>query len=95
MDPKRPVLVGVSAIQQRADDPSRAAEAFELMARALEAAADDAGSRALIQRASSIRVPRGYWQYSDPGRLIANRIKAERPPQPTRLPSLPWVTPVE
>ena len=29
MDPKRPVLVGVSAIQQRAEDPSRGVEQLQ------------------------------------------------------------------
>jgi len=70
------VLVGVSAIQQREEDPTRAVEACELMARAVEAAAADAGDRALIERASSIRVPRGSWLYADPGRLVADRVKA-------------------
>ena len=78
LDPRTPVLVGIAAIQQRIDDPADAKEAFELMADALEAAADDAGSRRLLEDADSIRVPRGFWQYSDPGRLVADRIGAQR-----------------
>ena len=46
------------------------------MGDALERAADDAGSRALLARADSIRVPRGFWDYSDPGRALAERFGA-------------------
>ena len=74
--PRTPVLVGAGAVQQRCDDPSQALEPVELMIAALERAADDAGSRALLTRANSIRVPRGFWDYSDPGRIIAARFGA-------------------
>jgi acetyl-CoA C-acetyltransferase len=70
------VLVGVAAVQQREEDPERAVEPLELMARALEAAAEDAGSRELLARADSIRAPRGFWSYSDPCRLLAQRFGA-------------------
>ena len=78
LDARTPVLVGIAAIEQRLDDPSEAREAFELMVAALEAAAADAGSRRLLSEADSIRVPRGFWQYSDPGRLVAERVGAAR-----------------
>ena len=74
--PRTPVLVGVGAVQQREDDPDRAAEPLALMVAALERAAADAGSRALLARADSVRVPRGFWDYADPGRLIAARVGA-------------------
>ncbi|MGI9589790.1 MAG: hypothetical protein ACR2P8_00365, partial [Myxococcota bacterium] len=61
LDPRTPVLVGVGVVQQREEDPARAAEPLELMARALERAAEDAGSRALLERADAIRTPRGFW----------------------------------
>jgi len=48
------------------------------MTAALERAAEDAGNRALLERADSIRAPRGIWDYSDPCRLIAERIGAAR-----------------
>lgn len=76
LDADTPVLVGIAAVEQRRDDPRDAAEPWELMARALELAAEDAGSRRLLERASSIRVPRGFWRYGDPGRLVADRIGA-------------------
>src|SRR5262245_65825663 len=58
---RAPVLVGVAAVQQREDDPARAREPLALMGDALERAAEDAGSRALLARADVIRVPRGFW----------------------------------
>jgi acetyl-CoA C-acetyltransferase len=77
VDPGRvPVLVGAAAVQQREDDPARAREPLALMGDALERAAEDAGSRALLARADSIRVPRGFWDYADPGRALAERFGA-------------------
>jgi len=76
LDPRTPVLVGAAAVEQRLDDPAESREAFELMIAALEAAADAAGSRRLLAEASSVRVPRGFWQYSDPGRLVAEHVGA-------------------
>ncbi len=88
---RTPVLVGAAALCQREEDPERALEPVDLMAEALRRAAADAGSEALLRRAAadagseallsradSIRVPRGMWPYRDPGRLVAERIGAER-----------------
>ncbi len=72
--PRIPVLVGAAALQQRAEDPREAREPLLLMGDALERAADDAGSRALLGRADSIRIPRGFWSYPDPGRALAERF---------------------
>ena len=69
-----PVLVGCAAVQQRASDPREAAEPLLLMGAALERAAEDAGARALLARADSIRIPRGFWDYADPGRALAERF---------------------
>ena len=77
LDPQTPVLVGIGVVSRRCDDPRSAAEPFALMVEALEAAAVDAGSRALLADADSIRVPRGFWDYSDPGRLVADRLGAK------------------
>jgi acetyl-CoA C-acetyltransferase len=70
------VLVGACAVQQRCEDPNDGLEPVELMVRALEGAAEDAGSRALLGLADGVRVPQGFWAYSDPGRLIAERLGA-------------------
>jgi len=78
LDPRTPVLVGVAAVSQRHEDPQRAPEAIKLMTRALEHAADDAGNYDLLTMADSVRVPRGLWDYSDPGRLVADRLVGNR-----------------
>jgi len=78
MDPRTPVLVGVGAAQQKIDDPRQACEPIALMRLALDRAAADAGCSELLTRADSIRVPRGFWDYSDPGRLLATAIGATR-----------------
>lgn len=76
LDPRTPVLVGVGVADQRCEDPTEALEPFALMAAALEAAARDAGAPALLAEADSIRVPRGFWEYTDPGRLVSERVGA-------------------
>ena len=69
------MLVGVGAVSQREEDPARAREPLALMASALERAAEDAGSRALLARADSIRAPRGFWHYPDPCRMLAGALR--------------------
>lgn len=76
LDPRTPVLVGAAAINQRADDPTELSEPLDLMAEALEAAAEDAGSKALLSGVDCIWSTRGFWSYSDPGRLLAARFGA-------------------
>lgn len=71
-----PVLVGVDQVLQRTDDLAQAREPLELMIEAVQGAARDAGSTALLERAGSVRVVRGLWRYGDPGRVIAERIGA-------------------
>ncbi len=77
-DSRIPVLVGVGAVSQRESDPRLAKEPLALMALALERAAGDAGSGALLARADSIRAPRGFWHYPDPCRMLAERFGAPR-----------------
>lgn len=69
--------MGAAAVSQRASDPERADEPIVLMRRALEAAAEDAGARDLLLRADSVRVPRGFWSYPDPGRWLACELGAD------------------
>lgn len=76
LDPRTPVLVGVGIADRRCDDPREALEPSELMIAALEAAETDAGVGGLLAAADSVRVPRGTWNYADPGRLIADRFGA-------------------
>jgi acetyl-CoA C-acetyltransferase len=76
VDGRTPVLVGVGAVEQREADPARAREPVELMVGALERAAEDAGAPSLLARAEVILIPRGFWDYPDPGRIVAERIGA-------------------
>ena len=78
LDPRTPVLVGVAAIQQHAEDPHDASEPLDLMEDALRRAAEDAGSKALLESVDSIWAPRGFWSYSDPGRILAERFGASK-----------------
>jgi len=43
---------------------------------AIARAAEGAGATALLARADSIRVPRGFWSYPDPGRIVAEAFAA-------------------
>ena len=76
MDSQTPVLVGACAVQQRCEHPDEGVEPVELMIRALEGAAEDAGSRDLLAAPTASRVPHGFWEYSDPARLVAERVGA-------------------
>jgi acetyl-CoA C-acetyltransferase len=76
LDPRTPVIVGVGVATQQLDDPSSCLEALELMIAAARTAGDDSGSRAILQAVQRVAVPGGTWQYSDPGRIIAQRIGA-------------------
>lgn len=72
--PHTPVVVGVGFAQDRSEDPSGSPEAWRLMERAVRAAADDAGSPALLRQLESIAVPQGMWEYRNPGRLLADAL---------------------
>jgi len=69
-----PVLVGVAQVLQRTDDLDAANEPLDLMVLACQRAAEDAGSRAWLARAEAVRVVRGMWRYTDPGRALAERL---------------------
>jgi acetyl-CoA C-acetyltransferase len=72
--PNTPVIVGIGFRQERSDDPTECAEPYELMVRAIRATAEDAGSPALVEQLESISVAQGGWDYSNPGRLIADAL---------------------
>src|SRR3954451_11282771 len=46
------------------------------MVRATAAAAEDAGGAGLLEAVQRVAVPRGTWSYTDPGRIVAERIGA-------------------
>ena len=78
LDDLSPVLVGVSQLEQRTDDPLSAREAarepLDLMVDAVRLAAEDAGAPSLLSDAASVRVIRGMWPYQDPGRVVADAV---------------------
>lgn len=78
LDPRSPVLVGLHQLEQRVDDPREGDEPLEMMIRAAEGAAEDAGSRRLLEDADVVCVTRGRWHYDDPGRVVAGRIGAAK-----------------
>ena len=71
---KVPVLVGVAQLEQRISDPAQGKEPLVLMIDAVNQAAQDAGSRALLQAATSVRVIRGLWPYGNPAKGVAENI---------------------
>ena len=77
LSPATPVLVGIGTVMRKEEGLEYALEPAAMMAQALRRAAADAGSEALLREADSIRVPRGFWSYSDPGRLVAQELEAK------------------
>jgi acetyl-CoA C-acetyltransferase len=69
-----PVIVGVGQVEQRENDPLKAAEPLELMVRASLQAAEDAGATGLLAQVDSVRVVRGIWSYRNPAKVVAERI---------------------
>ncbi len=76
--PNTPVLVGIGTAMQKHDDPAESLEAAKLMALAARRAGEDCGQAAILTQCDSILVPKGTWTYSDPARLIAKEINANR-----------------
>jgi acetyl-CoA C-acetyltransferase len=75
---RTPVLVGIGVATQREEDPVRAMDPLALMLKAARLAGDDAGAPALLPALDRILVPKGRWQYGDPGRRIAAAVGATR-----------------
>jgi acetyl-CoA C-acetyltransferase len=73
LDPRTPVLVGTAAASQRGDDPTQTQPLLDLIARAAEGAASDAGNRDLLRSLDAVIVPRGSWSLPNvPGALAAS-----------------------
>jgi acetyl-CoA C-acetyltransferase len=67
LDPRQPVLVGLGAAAE-------AAPAVELMTRALQRAAEDAGAGDLLGSLDRVGVLQGTWALTDPARTVARRV---------------------
>jgi acetyl-CoA C-acetyltransferase len=75
---RTPVLVGIGVATQREEDPARAMDPLALMLKAARLAGDDAGAPTLLPALDRILVPKGRWQYGDPGGHIAAAVGATR-----------------
>jgi len=74
MNPNTPIIVGVAHVAQRVTDPVAGKEATDLMVEAVENAASDAGSPAMLSLVNSVRVVRGAWRYKQPAGYVAEKI---------------------
>lgn len=74
MNLNTPVLVGVSQILQRIDDPLAGKEPVAMMLDAILEAAEDTGNAAILKEADSIRVIRGIWRYKQPGQYLVEAL---------------------
>jgi acetyl-CoA C-acetyltransferase len=78
LDPRTPVIVGAGVASQRLDEPGAGLEALDLMLAAARTAAEDTGAPRILQALQRIAVPQGNWHYSDPARILAQRLDAPR-----------------
>jgi acetyl-CoA C-acetyltransferase len=92
IDPRTPVIAGVGVASQHLDEPGAGVEALELMIAATRAAGDDSGAPTILRDVQRVAVPGGSWQYTDPGRVIAERIGAPAAPTVLVPPGTPQQT---
>lgn len=77
LDPRTPVFVGVGQLSNRVDQGAAPLEPVDLLAEAARQAEADAGTTGLLAGLDSIRVVSMLsWPYTDPGRLVAERVGA-------------------
>jgi acetyl-CoA C-acetyltransferase len=76
-DPRLPIIVGFAQANQRETATAQAREPLQLMLDVIDSAAMDAGTSRLLELIDLLVVVRGAWNYSDPGRIIAERIHAK------------------
>lgn len=69
-----PVLVGVAQLEQRLDDWRDHQEPLDFMFDALQSAAQDCTNPTILSQASSVRVIRGIWPYSNPAGVLKDRL---------------------
>ena len=66
----RPVIVGISCLQQKGDFEDLD-EALILMDKATKAAIKDSTNKNIVNYINEVRVPKGFWRYRDPGKWVA------------------------
>jgi acetyl-CoA C-acetyltransferase len=74
LPPNTPIIIGIGFCQVKSDNPHDCPEAIELMFNAINDAASDAGNADIVQQLDSISVQKGSWQYSNPGKLLADKL---------------------
>ncbi|MCP5028066.1 MAG: acetyl-CoA acetyltransferase [Actinomycetia bacterium] len=74
LDPRTPVIVGVGQFIQKPDDLSESLEAVAMMEQAVRRAASDSGAAHVLTKVDALAVVQGAWKYSDPARLVAERV---------------------
>lgn len=72
-NPHTPVIIGVSQILQRIEDPLEGSEPIDMMVDAVRDAGADTG-QALLGDVTSVRVIRGVWRYKQPAGYVAEKI---------------------
>lgn len=76
-EPRTPVIIGVGQFLNRVDRGDAPIEPTSLMAEALRAACDDAGGRVALDDVGLVAVVAPIsWKYTDPGRMVADRVGA-------------------
>ena len=76
VDARTPVIVGVSQLSARVDDPASALEPVALMAEVAQTAIDDAAGNGLGSAVELVIAVKGAWSYRDPARVVADRLGA-------------------
>ena len=74
MTQRTPVLIGLSQVLQRADDPAEARAPIDLMVEAVDNALDDAGAGGLRRRIDSVRAMKGVWGYRNPALAVIEAL---------------------
>ncbi|MXX76774.1 MAG: acetyl-CoA acetyltransferase [Holophagales bacterium] len=74
MTQRTPVLVGLSQVLQRADDPAAARPPIDLMVEAVREAVEDAETSGLRGRVDSVRAMKGVWGYRNPALRITEAL---------------------
>ena len=73
IDPRTPVIVGVGQVDQRPENLA-AQEPYRLMSDAVSKALADSGAPDAAGAVELIAVVQGAWSYTDPARLVADRL---------------------
>lgn len=78
LDPRTPVIVGVSQLTRRPETAGELTSPIEMMTDVVERAAADAGAPGLARHAQSVQVVDVInWRYENPGRLLAEALGAD------------------